>query len=156
MIYFSPTITPYRFSKLSNSSYQHPPVPEEMWVPTVSPPSPSTNRAQFEPTLRTRTVDTCKPPTQTSHPIKLLTNQNQKVIQKYQLYKAVGLSQGARAFPIFETMKTSSFSANALSRFASVVLDSVLGPLRPRTLQLISKSRSLDGHRVSSKCPSRG
>ena len=154
VIYFSPTTTPYRSSKLSNSSYQHPPVPEAMWVPTVSPPSPLTNRTQFEPTLRTRTVDTCKPPTQTSHPIKLLTNQNQKVIQNYQLYEAGGLPQGARVFPIFETMKTGSFSANALSRFASVVLDSVLGPLLLSTSQPISKS--LEGRLVSSKYPSRG
>ena len=34
--------------------------------------------------------------------------------------------------PIFGTMKTSAFSTNAQSRFASVVLDGVLGPDKDR------------------------
>ena len=41
-----------------------------------------------------------------------------------------GRQGGARAFPIFEASKTSAFSTNAQSRFASVVFDGVLGRLR--------------------------
>ena len=37
---------------------------------------------------------------------------------------------GARALPIFRGTNKSAFSSNAQSRFASVVLDGVLGPLR--------------------------
>ena len=38
--------------------------------------------------------------------------------------------RGPRALPTFGTIKTSAFSTNAQSRFASVVLDGVLGPRR--------------------------
>ena len=43
---------------------------------------------------------------------------------------AKGVAKGGRAPPIFGTTKTSAFSTNAQSRFASVVLDGVLGPPR--------------------------
>ena len=41
-----------------------------------------------------------------------------------------GAPRGPRALPTFGTIKTSAFSTNAQSRFASVVLDAVLGHLR--------------------------
>ena len=40
------------------------------------------------------------------------------------------IAGGARALPIFGATKTSAFSTSAQSRFASVVLDGVLGPPR--------------------------
>ena len=40
------------------------------------------------------------------------------------------VGQGDQGLPIFGTTKTSVFSTNAQSRFASVVADGVLGPLR--------------------------
>ena len=41
-----------------------------------------------------------------------------------------GGARGAWAHPVSGTTKTNAFSTNAQSRFASVILDSVLGPPR--------------------------
>ena len=46
------------------------------------------------------------------------------------MQKVAGMAKGGQASPIFRTMKTSAFSTNAQSRFASAVLSGVLGPPR--------------------------